>query len=274
MPSVKAHENTIHKDLIEPLKEECKRINEFTVKTIHKDGKYTTFWFGKDDKPKSFIEYITHNISLQDFPNGFPDNYVGFEWWMQVRGTKEDITFHYDKDEGLSSLQNKYIYPIQSTITYLTNVGGPTTIFNDEKYDNGYLSFPKTNKHVVFDGHLFHGVIGPLGKIKPTKDSQRITLLINYWYQKPIEPNCILFPYDRFTLLPLTDEHVQLQESISKEKSKIIKMKYKSGIKNVTIYRNNTPISVALSKNLQSMKTYSFKFQRTSEVTVKTSSSY
>ena len=193
---------------------------------------------------------------------------------MQVRGTKEDITFHYDKDEGLSSLQNKYIYPIQSTITYLTNVGGPTTIFNDNKYDNGYLSFPKTNKHVVFDGHLFHGVIGPLGKIKPTKDSQRITLLINYWYQKPIEPNCILFPYDRFTLLPLTDEHVQLQESISKEKSKIIKMKYQSGIKNVTIYRNTTPISVALSKNLQSMKTYSFKFQRTSEVAVKTYSSY
>ena len=273
---VKAHESTIHKDLIIPLKNECSRINDFVTKSIGtlKDYKYTTFWFGKDNEPKSFIEYIARNISLQDYPNGFPDEYVGFEWWMQIRDTKEDITFHYDKDEGLCSAKSEYVYPMKSTITYLTNVGGPTAIFKDSNYNDGYLSFPKINKHIIFDGHLFHGVIGPLGKIKPTKDSKRITFLINYWHKQPIEPNCIPFPYDRFSLMPLTDEHIQLQESISKEKSKIIKMNYKSGIRNVTIYRNNTPISVAFSKNLKSMTTYSFKFQRKSEVAVKTSSFY
>ena len=105
-----------------------------------RDDKYTTFWLGKDDEPESFIEYIVKNISIQDHPNGFPLNYEGIEWWSQVRDTKEDITFHYDKDEGICSLEHKYIYPIKSTITYLTNVGGPTAIFNDEEYNNGYLS--------------------------------------------------------------------------------------------------------------------------------------
>ena len=122
---IKVHENTIHNDLIEPLKDECVKINDYITKGVGalKDGKYTTFWLDKDHNPQSYIEYIVHNISLQDFPNGFPDNYGGLEWWMQIRGTKEDITFHYDKDEGICSLEHKYIYPIKSTITYLTNVG-------------------------------------------------------------------------------------------------------------------------------------------------------
>ena len=51
---------------------------------------------------------------------------------------------------------------------------------------------------------------------------------------------------------------------------KVIKMDYGSGIKNVTIYRNNTPINLAFSKNLKSMATYSFRFKNISEVAVKT----
>ena len=261
---IKSHENTIHKDLIKPLKEECLRMENLVAKQIGtlKDNKYTTFWLHKDDEPKSFIEYLVRNISSQDFSNGFPENYVGCEWWFQIRDKKEDIVFHYDKDEALTSLKGIYIYPIKSTITYLTDIGGPTAIFNDENYNNGYLSFPKENKHVVFDGHLFHGVIGPLGTSKPDKDNKRITLLINYWNKKPEEPNCIHFPYDKFNLTPLTDEHVQLQESIKKEPSKIFKMNYKSGINNLIIYRNKTPIPIKVAKTLKEKTTYSFRFNK------------
>ena len=270
--TVIVHENIIHKDLINSLKEECKKIHHYSTQTIGsiRDSKYTTFWLGKDDKPRSFLEYIVKNISIQDHPNGFPEDYSGIEWWSQVRDTKEGITFHYDKDEGTASLYQKHIHPMKTTITYLTNVGGPTAILNDENYNNGYLSFPKVNKHIVADGHLFHGVIGPLNKIKPTKDSKRITLVVNYYVKKPIEPNCINVPHEKLSLLPLTDEHIQLQESNLREKSKVIKMNYGSGIKNVTIYRNNTPINLAFSKNLKSMATYSFRFKNISEVAVKT----
>ena len=43
--SVKTYEDTIHKDLIQPIKEESSRINDFVTQSIktHKDGKYTTF---------------------------------------------------------------------------------------------------------------------------------------------------------------------------------------------------------------------------------------
>ena len=271
---IKSHENTIHKDLLQPLKEECLKMNEFVLKEIGtlKDNKYITFWLHKDDKPKTLIEYLVRNISLQDNINNISGKYVGCEWWIQVKNKKEDITFHYDKDEALTSLKDIYIYPIKSTITYLTDIGGPTAIFNDEIYNNGYLSFPKENKHVVFDGHLFHGVIGPLGTSKPSKDKQRITLLINYWHKKPEEPNCIYFPYDKFNLTSLTDEHVQLQGSIKKEPSKIFKMNYKPGVNNLIIYRHKTPIPIKVSKNLKEKTTYSFRFNK--EVVMVNTSTY
>ena len=94
--------------------------------------------------------------------------------------------------------------------------------------------------------------------------------MVNYYVKRPIEPNCISVPHDKLSLLPLTDEHIQLQGSVSKEKSKIIKMNYNTGIRNFTIYRDRTPIVVAFAKTLQSMTTYSFKFQRKSEVSIKT----
>ena len=36
---IKTYENTIHKDLIDPLKEECMRINKFVVEDIKKGEK-------------------------------------------------------------------------------------------------------------------------------------------------------------------------------------------------------------------------------------------
>ena len=261
---IKSYENTINKDLLQLLRDECLNINNIVTKEMGsiKDNKYNTFWINKNDKPRNFIEYLVLRISLQDYPIKFPENYIGCEWWIQVKDKKENITFHYDKDEALTSLKDIYIYPLKSTITYLTDVGGPTMIFNDENYNNGYLSFPKENKHVVFDGHLFHGVIGSLGTSKPSKGQERITLLINYWNKKPEEPNCIRFPCDKYSLLPLKDEYVQLQESIKKGPSKIFKMNYKSGVNNLIIYRHKTPIPIKVAKNLKEKTTYSFRFNK------------
>ena len=109
---INVHENTIHPELIENLKEECHKIDSYVKQSdIHKDGKYTTFWLHKDDEPQTLIEYLVKQISYQDFPNGFPENYVGMEWWSQIRDTNEGITFHYDKDEALCSEKKFIIIP-------------------------------------------------------------------------------------------------------------------------------------------------------------------
>jgi hypothetical protein len=57
--SVKVHENTIHLELHDLVKQECHKINDYCLKEIgtHKDGKYTTFWLHKDEKPETNKRY-------------------------------------------------------------------------------------------------------------------------------------------------------------------------------------------------------------------------
>lgn len=256
------YENTIHPDLLEPVKKECIKINDYSIKNIGtlKDGKYSTFWLDKDIEPTTLIEYIVKDISHKDYPNGYPDNFVGMEWWTQVKNTSDDITFHYDKDEGLCSRKSKYVFPLKSTITYLTDIGGPTVIFSDENYNKGHLSYPKINKHVQFKGSSLHGVMGSLGE-KKKSNKKRVTLLINYWHYQPEKPNCIVFPkYD--ILLSLTPEHMKVQESNENIHSKVIIMNYKKGKDNYKFFRNNVPHIVTFAKNLKREYTYSFKFKK------------
>ena len=109
---ITSYNKTIHPDLINQLKTECIGISDFVLNelsTLNK-GKYNTFWLDKDREPTTFIEYLVKNIGLRDHSNRFPNNFAGFEWWIQNKKIKEDIVFHYDKDEALCSEKNLYVY--------------------------------------------------------------------------------------------------------------------------------------------------------------------
>jgi hypothetical protein len=62
---------------------------------------------------------------------------------------------------------------------------------------DGGLFFPRRNKHIIFRGNLMHGVNGEAGRLNKhlpvnVKDvgKSRRTLLINWWRNKPLPPNC------------------------------------------------------------------------------------
>jgi len=124
----------------------------------------------------------------------------GAEWWIQSRGSKEGIGFHYDKDEAYASIHMKMSFPILSTITYLTSTGAPTLILNQTSLDGsmeypevpheGFLSYPRDNRHVIFRGDLNHGVSKTLSL--DGEGGGRVTLLVNWWVDKPMEPNCMV----------------------------------------------------------------------------------
>merc|ERR1712166_187317 len=102
---------------------------------------------------------------------------MGGEWWVQLRKTNENIGFHVDKDEGVASEEQWMKMPALSTVTYLTDEGGPT------------LVFPKKNRHILFRGNLQHGVVGEFGE--KGVDIKRVTFLVNWWDKKPMSPYCM-----------------------------------------------------------------------------------
>mmetsp|Transcript_9831 Transcript_9831/g.16344 ORF Transcript_9831/g.16344 Transcript_9831/m.16344 type:complete len:355 (-) Transcript_9831:608-1672(-) len=142
---------------------------------------------------------------------------AGAEWWVQSISRRESIGFHYDKDEGMATTKMTMSFPEVSTITYLTSHGAPTLVLNQTTPDgNGndpelprraWLTSPVPNKHVLFRGNLQHGVHGLLSpddeQAPAASASRRLTLLINWWREQPLEPNCIKFGSDRWRSLGL-----------------------------------------------------------------------
>ena len=56
---------------------------------------------------------------------------AGAEYWVQLKDSSDqDVGFHYDKDEWIASNEMRMVFPSRSTVTYLTDYGGPTMIIN------------------------------------------------------------------------------------------------------------------------------------------------
>lgn len=83
-----------------------------------------------------------------------------------------EIGLHFDADYGLEEqLPHYMLHPRIATITYLTDIGVPTLILEkrsppptdtqklslDGDITKGWLSCPKSGKHVAFDGRFLHG---------------------------------------------------------------------------------------------------------------------
>ena len=163
----------------------------------------------------------------------------GAEWWVQIRpspeGTgrysmhdenpdeisKTGISFHWDKDEDLRLLTGgtTYIHPHLSTVTYLTDFGSPTLALNcrvhpltgewivpgkdanmTETGVEGFVSWPKTGKHMSFDGRYLHAAPpdlmepgsfkrqiqfeeseDPKQQVILKRRHRRVTFLVNIW---------------------------------------------------------------------------------------------
>ena len=121
------------------------------------------------------------------------DNYF-IEFWSK---TKFDThLLHLDCDEYNKKTNMQYNYPLLSCVTYLNDNSSPTIITNIdlEKYkykefENQtelFLSIPKINKQITFDGKYFHGSTLLDDNITP---ENRYIIAINLWDIKPNNVN-------------------------------------------------------------------------------------
>ena len=81
---------------------------------------------------------------------------------------------------------------------------------------DGFLTYPRVNQQLRFRGNLQHGVQGNLAVAVPppaegeqdggqaaaaTQPAARCTLLVNFWRERPLPPNCVEFPAGRWQQL-------------------------------------------------------------------------
>ena len=56
----------------------------------------------------------------------------GFSQYYALPHGFKVIKGDYDKDDALCSEKDIYVFPLKGTITYLSDIGGPTAIFKDK----------------------------------------------------------------------------------------------------------------------------------------------
>ena len=139
------------------------------------------------------------------------DNYF-IEFWSK---TKFDThLLHLDCDEYNKKTNMQYNYPLLSCVTYLNDNSSPTIITNIdlEKYkykefENQtelFLSIPKINKQITFDGKYFHGSTLLDDNITP---ENRYIIAINLW---DIKPNNVNYYINNNNAQGLFDKNEQL----------------------------------------------------------------
>ena len=211
-----AYDDVLPSSLLKQIADDCPKVNQWTVSSSESfmHGKRATFWLPTADPPptpRNAIEEAVLRLSkyaVKDmYSHRAHEKIVGAEWWVQVRAGTETIGFHYDKDEAMASLHSTMKHPLISTVTYLSDLGAPTLIFNQTTDGNnetpdipavGYISYPQPNRHITFSGDLQHGVLGSASK-SGRGGAGRVTLLINWWEVMPLEPNT----------MELTDAHMR-----------------------------------------------------------------
>lgn len=162
--------------------------------------------FGLEQAAKDVFEFHTKGCR-------FPQARSGAEWWIQIRalgaaaptgptrredvGTAREgpsIGFHWDMDLGVMRDHGLGLHPHLSTVTYLSDVGGPTAVAAQRRPDEEagvrlrpralLLSFPRVGKHFAFDGRFVHGAPAappPAVSASGGCEGVRITFLVNIW---------------------------------------------------------------------------------------------
>jgi hypothetical protein len=130
------------------------------------------------------------------------------EFWCKNKFDTHRL--HVDCDEYQKKHNMKYIHPLLSCVTYLNDNQCPTIITNVdmecykykdfERQTNIYLSMPKCNKQITFDGQFFHGST----HLKEANDDSRYIIAINLWdtmptnvnYYNPVTDDTIIYNKD------------------------------------------------------------------------------
>lgn len=148
-------------------------------------------WIGRDDPAKDVWQQMAVHIWGEVSKFGIlPDKFDGVEYWTNpiVFGSaKEDLPWHYDKDEYLYNFANG-----GETKELKTPYIGSVYYAHKEIPDGGFLEIdhegdferiqPVPNRLIIFDSAKYHRVV-------PITSGLRRTFATNVWIDKPREEN-------------------------------------------------------------------------------------
>ena len=112
-------------------------------------------------------------------------DYAGFEYWTNplISGARDDLPWHYDKDESLYHNTGELRTPYMGMV-YYAHKELPTGGYLEVERTNGEYERiePQPNRLIVFDPSIIH-------RVTKITSGVRRTFACNVWLDKPLEEN-------------------------------------------------------------------------------------
>lgn len=99
------------------------------------------------------------------------------EYWSNIMRPGDQLCMHLDKDEALYRATGEVVTPLFSMVYYLDADG----VVGGELEVQATTISPRSNRAVVFSGHLYH-------RVRPVTDGVRRSFVINGWMDPPMAP--------------------------------------------------------------------------------------
>lgn len=184
-------------------------VREVGTERLANNGSYTTtFWFPRGDQPRNIAEEAIVQLSQEVEPG---PECIGVEWWLGRLPYGSDLQMHFDRDLALRQKTGESVHPMIASVLYLNQYpSAPTVVFDQVLAEDGRTRIPAkaehaksveavSNRYMIFSGNLLHGVVHDPKAPKPEMVERnaefaldlRLTLLVNYWHRRPLEPICV-----------------------------------------------------------------------------------
>lgn len=163
------------------------------LEAIDKNIHFQTKLLDLSKNKYSLFEKFVYDTALFHFNRlniDITNNNYYIEFWCKNKFDTNSL--HVDCDEYEKKTHFNYIHPILSCVTYFNENPCPTIITDVdldkykykefEKQTEVFLSIPKVNKQITFDGRYFHG---SSLLSKDDIDKSRYIVAINLWDIKP-----------------------------------------------------------------------------------------
>jgi hypothetical protein len=144
----------------------------------------------KDSSPTSVWERLSKKIWDSVTSYGvLPSDYTGIEYWnniMSIPGDKQDLPWHFDKDEHLCNhISGEIKTPFVGSV-YYAHKEIPSEGYLEIKRGEGLTDVeriqPVPNRLVIFDSGILH-------RVTPITSGIRRCFATNIWIDKPRDEN-------------------------------------------------------------------------------------
>jgi hypothetical protein len=154
-----------------------------------RESYFTTFWLERNAAPRNALEEAVLALARRARVHC-----AGMEWWIgRSYTTNLPIEFHFDHDvKGRA-----HRHPVLSSVFFFNSVRGGQLAVTDQTPGMRQATRletvkPRRNCYATFPGDLLHGVLDARGRapgrpLTGPRGRLRITLVVNYWKQRPTD---------------------------------------------------------------------------------------